>query len=497
MATQADIQALVDQVDRIWSNPPARNGAFGNVLRAIGIKGIRGLDATVEFTWPATAIAGTNGSGKTTFLQVASAAYVGKSGGRQVKLGSWIRGALQGDTPPIRADASILYDFADTTPSFSVDYVAQRTRWGYPRRGNPVRNVQFIGITEFAPRVEKKDRVHHARGNLQVLNTVKADTLALQSVSRILGTAYSDLTEHEVGVEGRWNDQIPQLARGNSSYSEPHMGAGEQKVVRLVNSIERVPPRSLILLEEPELTLHPDAQVGLAWYLIAVARRRGHQILVATHSEHLFQALPTAARVMLVRTEAGTEVLHHVNTLRAARELTRSLRTNAPLILVEDETASSFLAELLRQTDRTLLRECAVVAVGNDDDVRRLTASMRAAGIHAVGVRDGDRGESPLDLMFSLPGGGCPESVLVDAENVGQADCSTLAGAQEALLRASPLGRGHPPAERDKRVLQQMAIELDMSVAELSARLAQTWLLAHRDAALALTARITRALESG
>lgn len=114
MATQADIQALVDQVDRIWSNPPARNGAFGNVLRAIGIKGIRGLDATVEFTWPVTAIAGTNGSGKTTFLQVASAAYVGKSGGRQVKLGSWIRGALQGDTPPIRADASILYDFADT-----------------------------------------------------------------------------------------------------------------------------------------------------------------------------------------------------------------------------------------------------------------------------------------------------------------------------------------------------------------------------------------------
>jgi predicted ATP-dependent endonuclease of OLD family len=38
------------------------------------------------------------------------------------------------------------------------------------------------------------------------------------------------------------------------------MGAGEQKVVRLVQELERLPARSLILLEEPELTLHPDAQ---------------------------------------------------------------------------------------------------------------------------------------------------------------------------------------------------------------------------------------------
>lgn len=497
MVNAADLEEVVAGIDKIWANPPSREGRFGNVLRSVAIRGIRGLSANVEFTWPVTAIAGTNGSGKTTFLQVASAAYVAASGGRQVNLGSWIRGALRGDTPPIRLPASIAYSFADQTPSFVVDYVQSRTRWDYPRRGNPVRNVEFIGITTFAPRVEKKDRVHHARGNLQIRRSSPVDLRVLESVSRILGNDYTELTQHEVGVASKkWSDRIPQITRSAASYSEPHMGAGEQKVVRLVETIEAIPKQSLILLEEPELTLHPDAQAGLAWYLMAVAKRNGHQIIIATHSEHLFQALPQKARVLIVRTAQGTEILHGVSGLRAAHELSRSMRTNAPLVLVEDEAAAAFLREILRQTSMPLHRNCAIVVVGNDDDVLRVTKSMRGAGIRAVGVRDGDKGESEVQCVLSLPGGAPPESVLLGKENVEEADRTTISGASEAFARASPVGRGHAPSDRDKRVLAQMASELGLVESELASRLTQAWIYRHRSQAGALATKISEMLEA-
>ncbi len=466
------------------------------MLRSLTVHGVRGVDATIEFTWPVTAIGGTNGSGKTTFLQVASAAYVAEAGRRQVNLGSWIRGALRGDTPPITVPAHIQYAFADSTPTFRVDYLPARTRWNYPRRGNPQRNVEFVGITTFAPRVEKKDRVHHARGNLQILRSARVDDLLTQSVSRILGATYTELNQHTVGVEGKWQDSVPQLSRGIASYSEPHMGAGEQKVVRLVQRLEQVPPKSLILLEEPELTLHPDAQVGLAWYLMSLARRKGHQVLIATHSEHLFQSLPIQARALLVRTADQLEVLHEVSSLRAARELTNSMQVNAPIVLVEDDAACSFLREIFRQIDRALISQCAVVAVGNDDDVRRLTETLRDSGVKVVGVRDGDRGEARNDMLFSLPGGAPPESVLLTEENLQKADQMLLAGAAGAYQRASPVGAGHPPAERDKRILPQMARELDVTVEDLASRLTQVWILNNRDTAVELVHHIRRGLEN-
>jgi hypothetical protein len=274
------------------------------------------------------------------------------------------------------------------------------------------------------------------------------------------------------------------------------MGAGEQKVVRLVQMIEQIPPRSLILLEEPELTLHPDAQQGLAWYLMAVAKRKGHQILIATHSEHLFQTLPRQARVLLVKTSTGSEVLQDVSKLRAARELTNSMRDNAPLVLVEDDAARAFLIELFRQVDRDLLDHCGVVAVGSDAEVRRLTSNFRAAGVRAVAVRDGDTGESGEPWLLCLPGNAAPESVLLSQENVSKAESTLVSGALAAYQRAAIVGHGLGDSERDKKILPQMARELAMPDEELAARLTQTWLLAHRDEATALAGQIKHAFEA-
>jgi energy-coupling factor transporter ATP-binding protein EcfA2 len=180
MANEAQINSEITRINEKWDNPEARNGLFGNILKSVTIGRVRDLTAKIEFSWPITAIAGTNGSGKTTVLQLCSAAYTGQQGGRIYKIGDWVRSALGDETPAFGDDSYVAFSFWDDHPTLAIPYQKERTRWGYPRHGNPIRNVDFFGITTFAPRIERKDRLHVFRSKLEVTDSTKF-TPALRS----------------------------------------------------------------------------------------------------------------------------------------------------------------------------------------------------------------------------------------------------------------------------------------------------------------------------
>lgn len=391
MTTSQDIAAATESLKEIWENPPQRRNCFGNALRSMSIRGIRGLDAQIELDWPVVAIAGTNGSGKTTILQIASAAYTTvASGARHYTLGRWIGPAMErlGESPNIAADARIIYQYYDDTPTVEVAYQPHRTRWGYPRRGNPSRFVQFIGIGNYAPRIEKIDRTHLARGRLEVRETRRIPNRTLESFSRILGRSYDAAVIATVSVPAaEWTDDVPFLQRGDVGYAWPNMGAGEQKLLRLIDVLEELPHQSLILLEEPELTLHGDAQQGFAWYLMTLARRNGHQIVVATHSSHIFETLPPEGRILISRVRGEATVLHRAPKFSAARKMAAGAIGASEIIFVEDQVAERFLTELVRRYMPDLRHTAQIVPLGSSDDVRRAVASLRAKGVRAVGVR--------------------------------------------------------------------------------------------------------------
>ena len=497
MATDQDIAAAIQRVNELWGNPPARKGRFGNVLKSVSVSNVRQMTVALEFTWPLTAIGGVNGSGKSTVLQICSSAYSKEKGGRHYKIGDWIRGALPGETPAIGNNATISYTFWDDTLGYEVPHTPARRRWKYPSRAKaPLRHVVFIGIASFAPRIERRDRTHLFKTRLEIKSTDVIDGKIVQSISRILGTTYDEGMVHTVGSpKGDWTDTLPQIKRASSTYTEPHMGAGEQKVVRLVRVLEEVPEKSLILLEEPEITLHPDAQRGLAWYLMTLSARRGHQIIVATHSSEIFDVLPKEARVLLLRNAAGVEALHKVPYLRAARELSRTVNTNKQLILVEDEVAKSFLREILRRFAVDILRNCAIVPVGNTDDVCRITRSFRAQGIRAVGIRDADIGANELERLLSLPGSEAPESLLLQPENISV--CETiLSGIGTAFERARATGIGLTGSDWSKKVFEALPSELETTREDVADRLTLAWLQGHESEARGFVESLRRLFDA-
>jgi len=495
MATKQDIDDAIQKLDEKWRNPEVRNELFGNAIKSVSIQNIRGINATIEFSWPVCVIGGINGSGKTTILQICSCAFVQEHDGHRIfKLGDWVRSAMQGETSPIGNPASVSFSFWDVTPRFEIPYKPQSKRWGYPRRRNPRRNSYFVGISHFGPRIERNDRTLVFRSQLVIRNSENIDPRVLESICRILQINYEEAKYHTVGIPtGNWTEKIPQLKRDAASYTEAHMGAGEQKVVRLVTALESLSNRSLVLLEEPELNLHPDAQRGLAWYLMSLCRRKGHQVLIATHSPYLYEALPRQARILLIRNIAALQVLNNSLYLDCARQLDSSIKANKCLILVEDDVAKSFLLELLRRFDRKFLDQSCIVPIGNNDDVARIVGKFNQNGVNAVGVRDPDTGEYQGANLFSFPGNMAIESILIEEGNLNSV-AAFISDIKPAFDRAKAQGAGYDGSKKDKKILEALSGELSIEPHFLNDRLILAWLNNHNEEARTLVGNIKAGL---
>jgi predicted ATPase len=69
------------------------------------------------------------------------------------------------------------------------------------------------------------------------------------------------------------------------------VGFGVSQVLPVLVLCYYVPEGSTILLEQPELHLHPSVQSGLADIFIDAYQKRGVQIILESHSEHLLRRL--------------------------------------------------------------------------------------------------------------------------------------------------------------------------------------------------------------
>lgn len=71
------------------------------------------------------------------------------------------------------------------------------------------------------------------------------------------------------------------------------VGIGVSQVLPVLVVAHFAPPGSTIILEEPEIHLHPLAQSVLAELFVTISRERKVQFIVETHSEHLFRRMQT------------------------------------------------------------------------------------------------------------------------------------------------------------------------------------------------------------
>ena len=71
----------------------------------------------------------------------------------------------------------------------------------------------------------------------------------------------------------------------------PDVGFGVSQVLPALVLLYYVPRGSIVLMEQPEIHLHPSAQGGLADAILSAAKARDLQVIVESHSEHLLRRL--------------------------------------------------------------------------------------------------------------------------------------------------------------------------------------------------------------
>lgn len=160
---------------------------------------------------------------------------------------------------------------------------------------------------------------------------------------------------------------------GKNSYSEALAGSGEVAIFCLVERIINAKPASLILLDEPEVSLHPGAQRKLRDFIFKEIAKHKHQVVITSHSPTLIEGLPPEA-IKLINKDPATGNFNIINRSTEEQAFSRlgSLNHNKTIIIVEDDLAKALVEKAIKQLDDQLLQSVEVTPYpGGGDTIKQ------------------------------------------------------------------------------------------------------------------------------
>lgn len=126
----------------------------------------------------------------------------------------------------------------------------------------------------------------------------------------------------EVRQQGRSNRYELMVHRDGVTCNLRDVGIGVSLVLPVLVVAYLAAPGSTIILEEPEIHLHPLAQSVLAELFVRISQERKVQFIVETHSEHLFRRMQTLIAAQQVSTDqAAMYFVEHDGREAGLREL--------------------------------------------------------------------------------------------------------------------------------------------------------------------------------
>ncbi|WP_210236529.1 DUF3696 domain-containing protein [Arenibacterium halophilum] len=105
-----------------------------------------------------------------------------------------------------------------------------------------------------------------------------------------MGLIYSFKVVEIAPGSNRWQAKV-RTHRNSSEVLLTDVGFGVSQVLPVITLLYYAPENSTVILEQPEIHLHPLAQASLADVIINAATHRHIQVIVESHSEHLLLRL--------------------------------------------------------------------------------------------------------------------------------------------------------------------------------------------------------------
>lgn len=286
-----------------------------------------------------TAILGPNGCGKTTILHLLACAYSSSREGVDYRYPNFFL--------PVRY-LNVEEDFSWNGTSFEYHflqgdepeprkYSVQKTsqRWcRYNKR--PSRWVSYIGVDTCIPDIEKEKRQslityqEEEPGSDRILAKAKY-IIGKEYINYSLCKRYDNRTNIKVSV-------------GGQAYTSLSMGAGEQRVFRILDEVVKAEPYGLILIDEIDILLHQSSLKRLIEILVKEAKKKHLQIVFTAHNQYILELPNIEFRHIYQRTDR-TECLIG-NNADGLYQLTGSNSQKDLNIFVEDELAKALVQKI-------------------------------------------------------------------------------------------------------------------------------------------------------
>lgn len=402
------------EIEQLFRQFDHGDGEWQKFIKSIKITNIHGWTGQeMQFKFPVVAVVGENGIGKSTFLKAAVCAYDNQAGksfypSKMFMSTQWDEPALSG--------ASIEYTVRLGNSSRNLKWKKTQD-WGFAPKGKkPKRNTYFLDISRTLPLDATAGYAKIAMtANTEAGNSYALNEDNLRDLSFVLGQEY--INARFTGTDINTTREVGLLTKNYGEISQFHQGAGEDTMLDLFKLLQEIPTQSLLVIDEVENSLHPQAQRRLVRYLLKLARTKKLQIILSTHSPFVLEELPLQARIMLVKLSDRKEIVYGVSSQYALSTIDEGEHPEV-YVHLEDDEAITFFWEILKKDAARYdeyTKKISTKAVGSCSVVGTLNelAMQDKLPYKSISIVDGDKREE-YPKCLSLPGTKAPERMVFE-----------------------------------------------------------------------------------
>lgn len=341
-------------------------------LKSIDFKKLKGLkDVTIDFgdaDHRITGIFGLNGSGKTTILHTVMCVY---SQAHNNKIP--VPADYKADTHMSRyfkhvggqywqnSDYSVTFMYETTSDKGDKIYKVEQDKKAYKKYFHPVsgrktrsewtprerskqkRCVYYIPLKSCMPDIEEIQTSNATIDTTTAVDINRAQKICL-AASQIMGKSYEAVDK--VGTYFLKHKCYHVRTAEAGDYHSLSMGAGEQRLFRILEVLYNAPDKSLIVIDEIDLTLHTAALRTLFELMSRIVKEKKLQVVFTSHRQEIMDFKNVNVR-FIINTPTKTYCVDNP-TAQCYEQLSGELNKHLN-IYVEDETSKCIVEKVLMQ----------------------------------------------------------------------------------------------------------------------------------------------------
>lgn len=336
-----------------------------------------------------TYIVGVNNAGKTTIIEGLSI-----KSGHKIKSSERTKGAgpefllyeeqlLKRKSHLVRSESYTIIDDPGLQQNEIFEIISSRRHWGSGASNT---------FSEVGQSIKSSHEFQNRQNNVDVaseLKTIEADNIKYEEFINLVKRVVPEFTKFAVGYED--HEFIEYISGSGIRHKTDLLGDGVITAIRILLQLY-VAKTNPLIIDEPELSLHPTAQRKLLCLIAEYSEKR--QIIISTHSPYFinWKYLQNGAVLnRVVKKEDKNSTIYPLTDFQKYNSLIKSSNWQQPYLL--DEVAK----EIFLTEDNILFLE-------GQEDVGLLRRELfdKKINIFGYGVRGKDNFEFALQLAKDL-----------------------------------------------------------------------------------------------